>query len=344
MSILLTGGAGYIGSHTAVAMTEAGYDIIIADSLQNSHPAVIDRIGEITGRKPLFYKADAGDAEALRRVFEENEIEGAVHFAGLKAVGESLRRPLKYYRGNLNPALTLLEIMREYDVKKLVFSSSATVYGEENPYPYTETMKTGSCASPYGWTKFMIEQIFSDAAKADDSLSVVLLRYFNVIGAHPGGLIGEDPQEITYNLMPLISRAAAGRTGKLTVFGGDYDTPDGTCRRDYLHVMDLAEGHVKALRYADGRSGAEAFNLGTGEPYSVLEIIAAFEKAAGVRVPYEIGPRRDGDLPEFWADPSKAERILKWKASRSLGEMCRDSWNWQRKNPDGYRGGEEDPE
>ncbi len=338
MSILLAGGAGYIGSHTAVAMIDAGFDVVIADNLYNSNAAVNDRIEEITGTRPKFYECDIRDKAFVDRIFGENEIETVIHFAGLKAVGESVTMPLQYYRNNLDTTLTLLEEMEKNNVKNFVFSSSATVYGEESPYPYRETMKKGSCSNPYGWTKSMIEQILTDAAAANRDLSVVLLRYFNPIGAHESGLIGEDPMGIPNNLMPFISQVAVGKRDHLTVFGGDYDTPDGTCRRDYLHVMDLAEGHVKAAEYAASHSGTEIFNLGTGTPYSVLEIISAFERNSGVRIPYEIGERRDGDLPEFWADAAKAEQELGWRAKRGIDEMCRDSWNWQSKNPMGYRG------
>lgn len=336
MSILLAGGAGYIGSHTAVAMIDAGYDVIIADNLYNSSMVVVSRIQEITGIRPLFYECDIRDATSVDHIFKDNSVDAVVHFAGLKAVGESVRLPLQYYRNNLDTTLTLLEVMEEHGVKNFVFSSSATVYGEDNSYPYEETMKKGSCSNPYGWTKSMIEQILMDAAVADATLSVVLLRYFNPIGAHESGLIGEDPLGIPNNLMPFISQVAVGKRDCLTVFGGDYDTLDGTCRRDYLHVMDLAEGHVKAVEYAVSHRGTEIFNLGTGTPYSVLEIIAAFESSSGVKVPHEIGARREGDLPEFWADASKAEQMLGWKAKRGLDEMCRDSWNWQKNNPDGY--------
>lgn len=334
--VLLTGGAGYIGSHTAVAMIEAGFDVVIADNLSNSSSAVIERIEEITGVRPRLYAIDVADRDELSRVFDENDISGVVHFAGLKAVGESVNKPVLYYRNNIDTTLTLLEVMKEYGVKSFVFSSSATVYGEDNPYPYVETMSRGLCSNPYGWTKAMNEQILSDAAAADTELSVVLLRYFNPIGAHESGLIGEDPRGIPNNLMPYISQVAVGRREELTIFGNDYDTPDGTCRRDYLHVMDLAEGHVKAVEYASNNKGTEVFNLGTGTPYSVLEIVGAFEKANGIEIPYKFGARREGDLPEFWANADKARRVLGWEAGRSLENMCRDSWNWQRKNPEGY--------
>ena len=337
MNVLLAGGTGYIGSHIAVAMIEAGHDVIIADNLSNSTAAVVDRIRQITGIRPALYVCDVSEAKEMRGIFRREKIDAVVHLAGLKAAAASLVQPLEYYRNNLDTTLTLLEVMREYHVKRFVFSSSALVYGEGAPYPYKETMKRGPCTNPYGWTKAMTEQILTDAAAADPELSVVLLRYFNPIGAHESGEIGEDPQGVPDNLMPRIAQAAVGKSGKLTVFGGDYDTPDGTCRRDYLHIMDLADGHVKAADYAAGHTGTEIFNLGTGTPYSVLEIISAFEKSSGVKIPYEIGPRRPGDLPEYWADASKAGAILGWRPSRGLDEMCRDSWNWQKKNPEGFR-------
>ena len=328
--ILLTGGTGFIGSHTAVELIESGYAVIIADDLSNSSASVIDRIEQITGIRPVFFKIDVSDKAALQNLFAEQDIDAVIHFAGFKAVGESVEKPLEYYRNNLDTTLSLLEVMEQFDVHQFVFSSSATVYGSENPYPYTETMKKGSCSNPYGWTKSMIEQILGDAAVANPNLSVVLLRYFNPIGAHESGLIGEDPQGIPNNLMPFISQVAVGKRPKLTIFGDDYDTPDGTCRRDYLHVVDLADAHVKALEYASEHKGVEIFNIGTGTPYSVLEIVHAFEKSNNVTVPYEIGARRDGDLPEFWADAEKAKAILGWEAKRSLQDMCRDSWNWQK--------------
>ena len=336
--ILLTGGAGFIGSHTAVAMIEAGHSVIIADNLYNSEEIVIDRIEKITGVRPDFRLCDVCDKNQVREIFKENDIDGVIHFAGYKAVGESSEKPLEYYRNNIDSALTLLEVMRESGVNSFVFSSSATVYGPDNKPPYKEDMKKGSCSNPYGWTKSMIEQILVDAAAANPELSVMLLRYFNPIGAHESGLIGEDPQGIPNNLMPFITQVAVGRRDELTVFGGDYDTPDGTCRRDYIHVMDLAEGHLKAIELAMSRKGVEIFNLGIGVPISVLEVIRAFEKASGISIKYTIGERREGDLSEFWADAEKAERMLGWKAVRSLDDMCRDSWNWQSKNPNGYKG------
>ena len=335
--ILLTGGTGFIGSHTAVEVIQSGYDIVIADDLSNSEETVIDRMELITGKRPVFYKIDVADKLALEKLFKEQDIDAVIHFAGFKAVGESVQKPLDYYRNNLDTTLSLLEVMEQYGVNSFVFSSSATVYGPENPYPYNETMKKGACSNPYGWTKSMIEQILCDATVANSDLSVVLLRYFNPIGAHESGLIGEDPQGIPNNLMPFISQVAVGKRTKLTIFGDDYDTPDGTCRRDYLHVVDLAEAHVKAIEYAFARKGVEIFNIGTGTPYSVLEIVHAFESSNRVTIPYEIGERREGDLPEFWADADKAKEILGWEAKRSLEDMCRDSWNWQKNNPNGYR-------
>ncbi len=337
MNVLLAGGAGYIGSHTAVELLNAGHQVVIVDDYSNSSPEAVRRIEKITGKSVVSYEADVKDKEKMRHIFSKNHIDCVIHFAGLKAVGESVRLPLKYYRNNIDTTLTLLECMEEAGVNQFVFSSSATVYGEENEPPYVETMHRGRCSNPYGWTKVMMEQILEDAAKANPELSVILLRYFNPIGAHESGLIGEDPQGIPNNLMPFIAQVAVGRRDHLTVFGGDYPTPDGTCLRDYIHVMDLANGHVKAVEYAASHKGVEVFNLGTGTPYSVLDIIHAFEKATGVKVKYEIGPRRAGDLPQFWADSAKAQQMLGWHARRTLEDMCRDTWNWQSKNPNGYK-------
>lgn len=337
MKVLLAGGAGYIGSHTAVGLLQAGHEVVIVDDYSNSCPEVIQRIQEITGKAVVSYEADVKEKEAVRKIFAENEIDCVIHFAGLKAVGESVKKPIQYYRNNIDTTLTLLECMKEAGVGQIVFSSSATVYGEENQIPYVKTMKRGSCSNPYSWTKVMMEEILEDAAKADPELSVVLLRYFNPIGAHESGRMGEDPQGIPNNLMPYIAQVAVGKREKLTVFGGDYPTPDGTCRRDYIHVMDLADGHLKAVEFAAKHKGVEIFNLGTGTPYSVLDIIRAFEDASGVAVKYEIGARRDGDLPEFWADSEKASQVLGWKTTRSLTDMCRDTWNWQSHNPNGYK-------
>ena len=337
MSILLAGGAGYIGSHTAVELIKAGYDVIIVDNYDKSCPEVINRIERITGTRPKPYEADVKDTEAMRQVFSENEIDVVIHFAGLKAVGESVEKPIKYYRNNIGTTLTLLEVMEEYGCKNIVFSSSATVYGEDAPVPYIELMGRGKCTNPYGWTKNMMEQILEDAAKANTEMSVVILRYFNPIGADASGLIGEDPQGIPNNLMPYISQVAVGRRDKLIIFGNDYPTPDGTCRRDYIHLSDLAEGHVKAVDYAMNNNGIEIINLGTGTPYSVLEIVNAFEDANEMKIKYEFGARREGDLPEFWANADKAKKILYWEAKRNLTDMCRDTWNWQKNNPYGYR-------
>lgn len=337
MPILLAGGAGYIGSHTAVELIRAGHEVVIADNYDNSCPEVINRIEKITGTRPRVYEADVRDTAAMRQIFSECKISAVIHFAGLKAVGESTEQPIRYYRNNIDTTLTLLEVMEEYGCDDIVFSSSATVYGEDAPVPYTEDMGRGQCTNPYGWTKNMMEQILTDAAKARKGMSVVILRYFNPIGADASGLIGEDPKGIPNNLMPYISQVAVGRRDELTIFGNDYPTPDGTCRRDYIHVTDLAAGHVKAVEYAEKNKGVEIFNMGTGSPYSVLEIVEAFEKANSIKVNYEFGNRRNGDIPESWADSDKAQRILGWKTKRNLTDMCRDTWNWQKNNPEGYR-------
>lgn len=335
-TILLAGGAGYIGSHTAVELLEAGYDVIIADNYCNSSPAALDRVREITGKSLISYELDIKDKERLSAVFRENKIDAVIHFAGLKAVGESVREPLMYYRNNIDTTLSLLECMKEFGVNNIIFSSSATVYGEENPVPYFETMKRGVCTNPYGWTKAMMEQILEDAAKADKNLSVILLRYFNPIGAHKSGLIGEDPQGIPNNLMPYVSQVAVGKRECLTIFGNDYPTADGTCTRDYIHVTDLAIGHVKAIDYILKNKCVEIFNLGTGTPYSVTEIVDTFERVNGVKVNHVYGDRREGDLAECYANADKALKVLGWKTERTLEDMCRDSWNWQKNNPNGY--------
>lgn len=337
MNILLAGGAGYIGSHTAVELLSAGHDVVIVDDYSNSCPEALQRVEQITGKSFVSYEADIKDKKAVSQIFYQNNIDCVIHFAGLKAVGESVQQPVRYYRNNIDTTLTLLECMQEAGVKNIVFSSSATVYGEDNPMPCVESMKRGCCTNPYGWTKYMMEQILQDAAFADAGLSVILLRYFNPVGAHASGLIGEDPQGVPNNLMPYVSQVAVGKRDHLTVFGGDYATPDGTCRRDFIHVMDLANAHLKAIEYAVQRRGVDIFNIGTGTPYSVLDIIKAFEAAAGVKIKYEIGARRAGDLPECWANADKAARVLGWRAQRDLSAMCRDAWNWQRKNPEGYR-------
>ncbi len=337
MKILLAGGAGYIGSHTAVELLKMGHEVIIADDYSNSSSEVINRIKQITCKNVNVYKIDVKDKVAVSKVFAENKIDCVIHFAGLKAVGESIQQPIRYYRNNVDTTLTLLECMQEANVKNIVFSSSATVYGEENAMPNVEIMKRGNCTNPYGWTKYMIEQILEDVAVAYPEMSIVLLRYFNPVGAHESGLIGEDPQGIPNNLMPYVSQVAVGKREKLTVFGGDYDTPDGTCRRDFIHVVDLAKAHVKAVEYAVKHKGVDVFNLGTGTPYSVLDIIKTFETVNGVKINYEIGARRAGDLPECWANADKAAKVLGWEAEKHLADMCRDAWNWQKKNPNGYK-------
>ena len=335
MAILLTGGAGFIGSHTALALLDADEDIIIADNFCNSSLKVLDRLVAITDKHPPLIRADCCDRAAMDQLFSEFDISAVIHFAGLKAVGESVGKPLLYYRNNLDSTLSILEAMRAHGCHRFVFSSSATVYGDQ-PAPLLETMPAGSCSNPYGWTKFMIEEILKSACQADPELSVVLLRYFNPIGAHPSGLIGENPNGIPNNLMPYITQVAIGRREKLTIFGNDYDTPDGTGVRDYIHVVDLAEGHLCALRYAQSHTGCETFNLGTGHGVSVLELVNTFSSVNHVPVPYEIGPRRPGDLATVYADVTKAKTVLGWEAKKTLADMCRDSWNWQSKNPTGY--------
>ncbi|HML35911.1 MAG TPA: UDP-glucose 4-epimerase GalE [Bacillota bacterium] len=335
MSILVTGGAGYIGSHTCVRLLDAGYQIIVIDNLCNSNLEAIRRIKEITGRDFRFYQEDLRSEKALDGIFKENEIDSAIHFAGLKAVGESVAQPLRYYENNLISTLNLLRTMDKYSVKKLVFSSSATVYGDPHAVPITEDFPL-SATNPYGMTKLMIENILKDLYRADKGWGIALLRYFNPVGAHESGLIGEDPSGIPNNLMPYIAQVSIGKLEKLKVFGNDYPTKDGTGVRDYIHVVDLAEGHLSALRKLEEKSGLHIYNLGTGSGYSVLEMVKAFAEASGRPVPYEIAARRPGDIAACYADPKKAEKELSWKATRSLEEMCRDTWNWQQKNPNGY--------
>ena len=335
MAILLTGGAGFIGSHTALALLDADEDIIIVDNFCNSSLKVLDRLVAITDKHPSLIRADCCDRAAMNQLFRDFDISAVIHFAGLKAVGESVGKPLLYYRNNLDSTLSILEAMRAHGCHRFVFSSSATVYGDQ-PAPLLETMPAGGCSNPYGWTKFMIEEILKSACQADPELSVVLLRYFNPIGAHPSGLIGENPNGIPNNLMPYITQVAIGRREKLTVFGNDYDTPDGTGVRDYIHVVDLAEGHLCALRYAQSHTGCEIFNLGTGHGVSVLELVNTFSSVNHIPVPYEIGPRRPGDLATVYADVTKAKTVLGWEAKKTLADMCCDSWNWQTKNPSGY--------
>ena len=337
MNILLAGGAGYIGSHTAVELLTAGHDVVIVDNYCNSCAEAVNRVEEVSGKKVVSYEADVKDKVAMAKIFAENKIDCVIHFAGLKAVGESVQKPIEYYRNNIDTTLTLLECMQEAGVKKFVFSSSATVYGEENDIPYIETMKRGSCSNPYGWTKVMMEEILEDAAKADEELTVVLLRYFNPIGAHESGRMGEDPQGIPNNLMPYIAQVAVGKLEKLGVFGDDYDTPDGTGVRDYIHVVDLAKGHVKALKKFEQEPQVSIYNLGTGIGYSVLDVLHAYEEACGKKLPYEIKPRRAGDIATCYCDATKAKEELGWVAEKGIKEMCADSWRWQSMNPDGYR-------
>lgn len=338
MRFLLTGGAGFIGSHTCVALLNTGHEVVVLDNYANSSPEALRRVEKITGKKVTAYEGNCCRIADVDRVLDNEKIDAAVHFAGLKAVGESVRIPLDYYENNINSAITLCRSMSRHNVKRIVFSSSATVYGEENQPPYKEDMPKGTCTNPYGWTKSMIEQILRDLAVSDPEWTVVLLRYFNPVGAHESGLIGEDPSGIPNNLMPFICQTAAGVRDHLSMFGNDYPTPDGTCVRDYLHVMDLAEGHVKALEYALEHQGVEIFNLGTGEGYSVYQVVHAFETVNGLTLNKADAPRRPGDLPESYADAGKAQRILGWKASRSLEDMCRDAWHWQQLNPHGYKG------
>jgi len=335
MAILLTGGAGYIGTHTAVELLTEGYEVVVVDNYRNSSPESLSRVETITGKTLVSYEADVCDKDALRKIFKENKIDAVIHFAGLKAVGESVRLPLAYYRNNIDSTLSLVEVMQETGCKKLIFSSSATVYGTPESCPITEEMKTGDCSNPYGWTKYMIEQILKGVCVADPDFSVVLLRYFNPVGAHKSGLIGEMPNGIPNNLMPYITQVACGKLQALSVFGNDYDTPDGTGVRDYIHVVDLARGHVAAVRYEE--KGASVFNLGTGTGYSVLDMVKAFVKENGVDVPYKIAPRRPGDIAACYANPKKAKELLGWEAEYNLDDMVRDSWNWQSKNPDGYK-------
>lgn len=337
MKVLVTGGMGYIGSHTCVELLERGMDVVVIDNLVNSSAEAGRRIEQITGKAVTFYEADVRDRETLDRIFDEHSFDCVIHFAGLKAVGESVEMPLEYYDNNLGSTITLCEAMRSHNVNKIIFSSSATVYSADNDMPLYETSRTGSCTNPYGWTKYMCEQILRDYARADPTWSVVLLRYFNPVGAHPSGLIGEDPKGIPNNLMPYISQTAIGKFEYLRVFGNDYDTHDGTGVRDYIHVVDLAKGHVAAIEYMKDHCGESVFNLGTGTGYSVLDMVHAFEKANSLRVPYKIVGRRAGDIDVCYCSPEKSEKYLGWAAECDLEDMCRDSWHWQSLNPDGYR-------
>ncbi|MBR4530028.1 MAG: UDP-glucose 4-epimerase GalE [Lachnospiraceae bacterium] len=336
MAILVTGGAGFIGSHTVVELLQEGYDTVILDNLDNADERVLGRIERITGKKPVFYKGDIRDRAMLQRIFETERIESVIHFAGLKAVGESVSKPWEYYDNNITGTLTLVDEMRKHGVKNIIFSSSSTVYGDPDAVPVTEESPKKACTNPYGWTKSMLEQILSDIQHADPEWNVVLLRYFNPIGAHASGLIGENPNGIPNNLMPYITQVAVGKLPELSVFGDDYPTKDGTGVRDYIHVVDLARGHVKALAKLSPGSGLNIYNLGTGTGYSVLEIVRTFEEVTGEKIPYVIRGRRAGDIAENYASPEKAERELGWKAEYGIREMCADSWRWQKNNPDGY--------
>ena len=336
MNVLVTGGAGYIGSHTCLELLEKGFGVVVVDNLCNSSEKSLDRVEKLTGKKIRFYEGDVRDEALLRRIFQENEIGCVIHFAGLKAVGESVAQPWRYYDNNLNATLVLTKVMNEVGVKNLIFSSSATVYTADNEMPLREDSRTGHCTNPYGWTKYMTEQILSGIAHADPQWSICLLRYFNSIGAHESGRIGEDPRGIPNNLMPYITQVAIGRREKLSVFGNDYDTPDGTGVRDYIHVVDLAKGHVASVEYTTAHTGCEVFNLGTGHGYSVLDMVNTFAEVNQVKVPYVIADRRPGDIATCYADPAKSARVLGWKAEKTLADMCRDSWNWQSHNPMGY--------
>ncbi len=340
MSILVSGGAGYIGSHTVLALLEKGYDVVVFDNYANSCPESIRRVEELTGKKVKLYESDMMDEKAIEKIFGENpDITALIHFAGLKAVGESVAKPIEYYENNIGGTLNLLKVMRAHNVKNIIFSSSATVYGTPEKVPISEDAPKGTCTNPYGWTKSMIEQILTDVYTSDNDWKVVLLRYFNPIGAHPSGRIGEDPQGIPNNLVPYIAQVAVGRREQVNVFGNDYKTHDGTGVRDYIHVCDLADGHVKALEKLEkSLGGVQIYNLGTGIGYSVLDVIKAYEKACGKTLKYAICPRRAGDIDENYSDPAKALKELGWKAKYSIDDMCRDSWNWQSNNPFGYKG------
>ena len=335
MSILVTGGAGYIGSHACVELLNAGCEVVVVDNLYNSKEESLNRVQKITGKTLKFYECDIRDAEGLEKVFTENKIECVIHFAGLKAVGESCKIPLEYYDNNIGGTVILCQVMAKMGVKKLVFSSSATVYGD-SPIPYREDMHVGHCTNPYGRTKYMIEEILRDLYASDNEWSIALLRYFNPIGAHESGLIGEDPNGIPNNLLPYISQVAIGKLACLSVFGDDYNTPDGTGVRDYIHVTDLAIGHVKAVKYLESRTGIDAINLGAGRGYSVLELVKAFEKACGHEIAYKIAPRRPGDLDVSYADPQKAKDLLGFETQLDVDKMCEDTWRWQSNNPNGY--------
>lgn len=336
MKILVTGGAGYIGSHTCVELLKAGYEVIVVDNLSNSDQEAISRVEKITGKPIKFYEADILDKETMQTIFDAEEIDAVIHFAGLKAVGESVHKPIEYYTNNIAGTLVLLDVMKEHDVKNIIFSSSATVYGSPAQIPITEECPKGVCTNPYGWSKWMLEQILEDVYKADPSWNIMLLRYFNPIGAHESGLIGEDPKGIPNNLLPYVAQVAVGKLKEVGVFGDDYDTPDGTGVRDYIHVVDLAKGHVLALDKIKEKAGCKVYNLGTGNGYSVLDVIHAFEKACDHKIPYVIKPRRDGDIATCYSRSDKALAELGWKAEYDLDDMCASSWKWQMMNPDGY--------
>lgn len=338
MTILVTGGCGYIGSHTCIQLIKQGIDPVIIDNLYNGKEIVLDRIKKITGKRPRFYQGDIRNKDVLDTIFKENNIKGVIHFAGLKAVGESVRKPLEYYDVNVYGTINLLDAMKKANVKKFIFSSSATVYGTQPIIPYIETMETGEPTQPYGRSKLFIEKILQDLSIADQDWSITILRYFNPVGAHPSGLIGEDPQGIPNNLMPYITQVAIGKLASLAVFGNDYETRDGTCIRDFIHVMDLADGHLAALNYNDTQSGVNIFNLGSGQGNSVLEVIATFENVFRKKLPYHFAPRRDGDLPAYWANADRAKKLLNWETRLNLHDMVQDSWNWQSKNPNGFEG------
>ena len=336
MNILVTGGAGYIGSHTVIELVNVGHDVVIVDNLVNSSRKSLDRVEKIINKKIKFYEVDIRDRDNLEKVFTENKFDCCIHFAGLKAVGESVSMPWEYYDNNINGTLVLLDVLRKNNCKNIIFSSSATVYGTPAMIPITEECPKGQCTNPYGQTKSMLEQIMMDMQKADPKWNMVLLRYFNPIGAHQSGKIGESPNGIPNNLMPYITQVAVGKLKELGVFGNDYDTPDGTGVRDYIHVVDLANGHVKALKAIENNCGLAIYNLGTGQGYSVLDLVKAFEEANGIKVPYAIKPRRPGDIATCYSDPSKAERELGWKAQYGIVDMCRDAWRWQKNNPNGF--------
>lgn len=336
MTILVTGGAGYIGSHTVVELQQSGYDVIVLDNLSNSSEKSLERVEKITGKKVPFYKADILDREALEKIFAKEKVDAVIHFAGLKAVGESVQKPWEYYENNIAGTLTLVDVMRKHNVKNLIFSSSATVYGNPAFVPITEECPKGECTNPYGWTKSMLEQVLTDIQKADQEWNIILLRYFNPIGAHISGTIGENPNGIPNNLMPYVTQVAVGKLKSLGIFGDDYDTHDGTGVRDYIHVVDLAKGHVKALKKVEEKAGLKLYNLGTGIGYSVLDIVNNFQEATGVQIPYEIKPRRAGDIATCYSDAAKAKEELGWTAQFGIKEMCQDSWRWQSQNPTGY--------